>query len=109
MTKHTVLFFLLVSIAACAPLTEVSRPAAAPKVILIVGDGMDDQQITMGRNYLHGNAGRLVMDDMPYRGASQVRTVSEDDPRTPIYVGDSASGGTDSADSASADPTRLDS
>ena len=55
---------------------------------------MDDQQITMGRNYLHGNAGRLVMDDMPYRGASQVRTVSEDDPRTPIYVGDSASGGT---------------
>lgn len=94
MTKYTLLFVLLVSIVACAPLSEVSSPAANPKVILIVGDGMDDQQITMGRNYLHGNAGRLVMDDMPYRGAAQVRTVAEDDPLRPVYVGDSASGGT---------------
>ena len=66
----------------------------APKVILIIGDGMDDQQITIGRNYLVGHNGRLVVDDLPYRGSIQVQTLAEDDPSVPVYVGDSASGAT---------------
>jgi len=55
---------------------------------------MDDQQITIGRNYLVGHDGRMVLDDMTYRGALQVQTVAEDDPNMPAYVGDSASGAT---------------
>jgi len=63
---------------------------AAPKVVLIVGDGMDDQQITIARNYLVGSGGRLTLDALPFRGAVQVQTVDEDDPRQPVYVADSA-------------------
>ena len=29
-------------------------PAAAPKVILVIGDGMDQNQITIARHYLVG-------------------------------------------------------
>ncbi|MDH5311727.1 MAG: alkaline phosphatase [Gammaproteobacteria bacterium] len=86
---------LLVQAASCDRGT--SGPAAepaAPRVILFIGDGMDDQQITIARNYLVGSRGRLVLDAMPYRGAAQVLTVDEADPRIPVYVGDSASGGT---------------
>lgn len=94
MTKYAVLAVLMISIAACAPPPDAASPAAAPKVILIIGDGMDDQQVTIARNYLHGSDGRLVMDDMPYRGSLQVRTVDDDEPERPVYVGDSASGAT---------------
>ncbi len=61
-----------------------------PKVILIIGDGMDDQQITIARNYLVGSQGRLTLDKLPYRGAALVQTVAEDDPSQPVYVADSA-------------------
>ena len=53
---------------------------------------MDDQQITIARNYLVGNDGRLTMDRMAYRGMVQVQTVENDNPEVPNYVGDSASG-----------------
>jgi len=80
---------------ACTSLTDLgSTMSLAPKVILIIGDGMDDQQITIGRNYLVGHNGRLVVDDLPYRGSIQVQTLAEDDPSVPVYVGDSASGAT---------------
>ena len=45
----------------------------APKVVIIIGDGMDDQQITIARNYLVGYDGRLTLDDMPVRSAVQVQ------------------------------------
>lgn len=62
---------------------------AAPKsIILIIGDGFDDQHVTMGRNYLSGQSGTLILDAMPFRGSVQVETV--DDTGTPIYVADSA-------------------
>lgn len=64
--------------------------AVAPKVVLIIGDGLDDQQITIARNYLVGYDGRLVLDGMPFRGAVQVQTIAEDNPAMPVYVGDSA-------------------
>ncbi len=73
-------FFLLFSL--------VVPAHAARNVILIIGDGMDDQQVTIARNYLHGAEGRLLLDSMPLRSTSQVLTVDEEGRR--IYVADSA-------------------
>lgn len=60
------------------------------KVILIIGDGMDDQQITIARNYLAGSRGRLTLDQLPFRGVARVQTIAEDQPSQPVYVADSA-------------------
>jgi len=62
---------------------------AAPKnMILIIGDGLDDQHVTMGRNYLAGMSGELRMDQLPFRASVQVETLSpQGEPR---YVADSA-------------------
>ncbi|MGK0224944.1 MAG: alkaline phosphatase [Limisphaerales bacterium] len=65
-----------------------------PNVILIIGDGMDDQQITIARNYLKGPRGRLLMDTLPVRSSVQVLTVDEFDPDIPLYVAESAGSGT---------------
>ena len=67
-----------------------TQPAAADEraVILIIGDGFDDTHVTMGRNYLKGQAGQLLLDQMPFRGAVQVETVNSEG--KPIYVADSA-------------------
>jgi len=62
----------------------------ARNVILIIGDGMDDQQITIARNYLEGARGRLSLDALPVRSTAQVLTVSNDDPARVVYVADSA-------------------
>ena len=51
-----------------------------PNVILIIGDGMDDQQITIARNYLVGSNGKLTLDGLPVRSTAQVLTVDESDP-----------------------------
>ncbi|BFM15569.1 alkaline phosphatase [Maricurvus nonylphenolicus] len=59
-------------------------------VILLIGDGMDDSQITLARNYLKGAQGRLQMDSLPFRSSVQVITMSEQDPSKPVYVADSA-------------------
>jgi alkaline phosphatase len=65
--------------------------ASEPRyIILLIGDGMDDSQITLARNYLKGAQGRLQMDSLPYRSSVQVITVSEQDPSKPLYVADSA-------------------
>ena len=61
-------------------------------VILIIGDGMDDQQISIARNYLVGVGGKLTLDRMPLRGVSQVLTISEQG--APVYVADSANSAT---------------
>lgn len=64
--------------------------ASAPNIILIIGDGMDDQHVSIGRNYLHGAAGETILDTMPVRAAVSVLTVDNDDPQRAIYVADSA-------------------
>ncbi|MDX1734905.1 MAG: alkaline phosphatase [Halioglobus sp.] len=69
-------------------------------VILIIGDGMDEQQITIARNYLAGAAGRLVLDGMPLRGAVQVLTVEDKVGGKPVYVADSANTATSMATGA---------
>jgi len=62
---------------------------ASPRnLILIIGDGFDDQHVTMGRNYLSGMQGALVLDTLPYRASVQVETIS--DKGQPLYVADSA-------------------
>ena len=71
-----------------------SHAIAAKNVILIIGDGMDDQQITAARNYLKGAKGRTVLDTLPVRSAVQVLTVDEHDPNTAVYVADSANSAT---------------
>lgn len=67
---------------------------AAKNVILIIGDGMDDQQITAARNYLEGAQGKTVLDRMAIRSAVQVLTVDEHHPDTMVYVADSANSAT---------------
>ena len=91
------------------PSTEDGQAAEfrAPKVILIIGDGMDDQQITIARNYLVGNAGRLTLDSMPFRAAVQTQTVDEDDPSIPVYVPDSANTATSIATGAITSAGRI--
>ncbi len=72
-----------------------SRPEeGARNAIVFIGDGVDDHQLTIARNYLLGANGAFSFEDFPYRAAARVLTVLESDPRAPEYVGDSASGGT---------------
>jgi alkaline phosphatase len=67
-------------------------PAEAEQrnVILIIGDGMDDQQITIARNYLAGAEGRLLLDELPMRGAVQILAIENQVDGKPVYVSDSA-------------------
>jgi alkaline phosphatase len=90
----TALVFLAISSLPGCSATPKSTIDAAPKVVLFIGDGMDDQQITIARTYIAGSRGRLSMDSMPFRGSVRVLGVSEDDPTQFIYVTDSASSGT---------------
>ena len=67
-------------------------------VILIIGDGFDDQHVTMGRNYLAGMSGKLRVDDLPFRASVQIETVTPSG--TPSYVADSANTATSLATGA---------
>jgi len=68
-----------------------SAAVQSPKnVILIIGDGMDDHQISIARNYLVGARGRLSLDSMAHRSVVQVLTVDNAQPEKAVYVADSA-------------------
>jgi len=69
----------------------------AGSVILIIGDGMDDHQITIARNYLVGSRGKLLIDRLPLRSTVQVLTIDNDNPDKAIYVADSANSATSMA------------
>ena len=70
-------------------LFDAAIARAAPRnIILIIGDGFDDQHVTMGRNYLAGISGQLGLDTLPFRAAIQIETI--DDDSRPLYVADSA-------------------
>lgn len=66
----------------------------AKNVILFLGDGMGDSEITIARNYHVGAAGRLNLDKLPLTGAYTTYSVQESDPTKPDYVPDSAATGT---------------
>jgi len=75
----------------------------AKNVILFIGDGMGDSEITVARNYLVGASGRLEgIDSLPLSGQYTTYALHKgDDPLTtgddtgkPDYVTDSAASGT---------------
>jgi alkaline phosphatase len=66
----------------------------ARNVILLLGDGMGDSEITIARNYAVGAAGRLSMDTLPLTGEYTTYSVQKGDPTKPDYVTDSAASGT---------------
>jgi alkaline phosphatase/streptomycin-6-phosphatase len=78
--------------------TEAVRQAAvggtARNILLFIGDGMGDSEITLARNYAVGAAGRLALDTLPLTGAYTTYSVEERDPALPNYVPDSAATGT---------------
>lgn len=76
--------------------TAQPRHPTQPKanLILLIGDGMDDVQISIARNYLKGARGRLTLDTLPVRSTVQVLTVDEADPSRSVYVADSANSAT---------------
>ncbi|AGL19975.1 alkaline phosphatase [Actinoplanes sp. N902-109] len=66
----------------------------ARNVILLIGDGMGDSEITIARNYQVGANGRLNMDKLPLTGAYTTYAVQKQNPALPEYVTDSAASGT---------------
>jgi len=66
----------------------------ARSVILLIGDGMGDSEITIARNYQVGAAGRLALDTLPFTGEYTTYTLQETNPALPEYVADSAGAGT---------------
>ena len=73
---------------------EAIKGGKARNVILLIGDGMGDSEITIARNYAKGAAGRLSMDSLPLTGAYTTYSVQKDNPSLPDYVTDSAASGT---------------
>jgi alkaline phosphatase/streptomycin-6-phosphatase len=63
-------------------------------VILFVGDGLGDSEITIARNYHVGANGRLALDRLPQVGVYTTYALQEDDPARIEYVTDSAASGT---------------
>ncbi|MEU9794620.1 alkaline phosphatase [Streptomyces sparsogenes] len=74
------------------PVSGDFRPSPARNVILLIGDGMGDSEITAARNYAVGAEGRLTMDRLPMTGSSLTSAV--DELGHPDYVTDSAAGAT---------------
>jgi alkaline phosphatase len=67
-------------------------PSKPKNVILMIGDGMGDAEVTLGRYYGKGAAGRLNMDQLPFRGSSlhYVLKAGPGPNYLPNYAGDSA-------------------
>jgi len=95
---------LILSLALISPQTPArpAEPAASEprQVILIIGDGMDEHQIAIARNYLHGAAGKLLLDTLPLRSSAQVLTTEDAVDGVPVYVADSANTATSIATGA---------
>ena len=66
---------------------------SARNVILLIGDGMGDSEITIARNYQVGADGRLAMDTLPMTGEYTTYAVQKANPSLPDYVTDSAASG----------------
>ena len=73
---------------------NVTSEGAVRNVILLIGDGMGNSEITIARNYEVGADGRLVMDTFPFTGAVTTYAVEESNSSIPNYVTDSAASGT---------------
>jgi alkaline phosphatase len=80
-----------------APIEVTHQPR---QVILIIGDGMDEQQLTIARNYLKGSQGKLQLDHLPFRASMQILTTEDRVNGKPVYVADSANTATSMATGA---------
>lgn len=70
----------------------VNRPAK--NVILLIGDGMGDSEITSARNYQYGAAGKLPGIDAPPLTGQYTTYALDKDSKLPNYTTDSAASGT---------------
>lgn len=61
----------------------------AENVILLIGDGLGDSEITLARNYTVGAGGRLALDELPLTGQMTTYSVLPDG--KPDYTSESAS------------------
>lgn len=96
-TRHaTPIAIVMLLSAAGSPhgLAAQTPPGRARNVILFIGDGMGDSEITAARYYARGARGHLAMDSLPFTGAYTTYAVDEANPERPDYVPDSASTGT---------------
>jgi alkaline phosphatase len=94
-----VIVALIASVAGGSAIAQDATPAAtstgkAKNVIMFLGDGMGDSEITIARNYYYGADGRLWMDTLPATGEYTTYALQEDRPDLPDYVTDSAASGT---------------
>lgn len=72
---------------------DAMRDAGAKNVILLIGDGMGDSEITAARNYAEGAAGSFKgLDALPVSGQYTHYSLNKDG--SPNYVTDSAASGT---------------
>jgi alkaline phosphatase len=73
---------------------SASNAGRARNVIMFLGDGMGDSEITVARNYQVGANGRLWMDTLPFTGEYTTYALQESNPSLIDYVTDSAASGT---------------
>ena len=76
-----------------ATLERAIEGGRARNVILFLGDGMGDSEITIARNYQAGAKGRLWMDSLPLTGEYTTYALQERNPALIDYVTDSAASG----------------
>jgi alkaline phosphatase len=101
---HGIAVVVAVATLSCATVLAMNRQAARTggpppgerprNVVLLIGDGMGDSEITIARNYSVGAAGRLAMDSLPMTGAYTTYALQEAAPDKIEYVTDSAASGT---------------
>lgn len=80
-----------------AEISAATVGGKAKNVILLIGDGMGDSEITIARNYAYGAAGRLPgIDALPMTGQYTTYSLYKDGENKgkPDYVPDSAATGT---------------
>ena len=75
-------------------LRRALEDGTARNILLFIGDGMGDSEITIARDYAVGASGRLAMDSLPFTGEYTTYSVQEENPGVPDYVTDSAASGT---------------
>ena len=75
-------------------LREAIDGGRARNVIMFLGDGMGDSEITIARNYQVGANNRLWMDTLPFTGEYTTYALQESNPSLIDYVTDSAASGT---------------
>ena len=87
--KKILLLGLLMALAACS--AEEKEPK---NVILLIGDGMGEAEISATRNYEFDSGPGIFLDTMQNTASAIVVSTRNDNPDKYAFVGDSASGGT---------------